>query len=344
MNIIDSNTQSHGLGTERELPLTVAMAVCNAERYLQSAIENILSQTFTGYELLIIDDGSNDSSVNIIKEFAAKDGRIRYILKDTNEGLSSVRNISIKEAHGKYLMMVDADDLFDLYTIEKALRTAYQNNADVVIWDYDTFYSDEMPSAKTASKLTEIDVNNRHALIYLPAFMPVRMLRTEYARKRGFEFPTGLTKQDIPIHWNIVTDKDANIVILPERLFHYRQHRGATSSRNGRSLFSLAYVMDIVGKDLRDNGLYSEYQKDYLKKRLTLLHGMYDFISPKIKHEAMDLICERLDNDAIQYLSNQISDLPYRTQLFYRAIKGDIKAKIQYHAFLLLRKLKRAIQ
>lgn len=344
INMTVSNSQSHVLDTKHKIPLTVAMAVFNAERYLKSAIENILSQTYIEYELLIIDDGSTDNSVNIIYEFAAKDDRIRYIIKDKNEGLSSVRNLSIKNARGKYLMMIDADDIFEQDTLAKAMAIAEGKKVDVVIWDYDTFDSDKFPTSRSDSNLKLIDVNNRHRLIYLPAFMPVRLVRTEYARNREFVFPAGLTKQDIPIHWSMVTDKEAIIELLPERLFHYRQHRNATSAKKGRSLFALAYVMDIVGNDLKKKGLYEEYKCDFLTKRLTLLHGMYDFISPEIKEEAMGMINERLDEDAKEYLSKGKGNLPRRTQLFYRSINGDFLAKIKYQTFILVRNLKRVIR
>lgn len=340
----DSSILSQDSGTELEFPLTVAMAVYNADRYLKPAIENILSQTYCKYELLIIDDGSTDNSINIIKGFADKDKRIRYILKSQNEGLSSVRNLSIKEARGKYLMMIDADDLFEPDAIAKAMNTALCNKADVVIWDYDTFCSGELPPAKVPSALNEIEASDRHALLYLPAFMPIRLIRTEYARSRKLEFPNGLTKQDIPVHWNIVTDSEAVIALLPERLFHYRQHPQATSSRKGKSLFSLAYVMDIVVQDLKKKNLYNEFKNDYYKKQLTLLHGMYDFISPENKDEAMKMINDRLNDDAQKYLSERIGDLPSRSQLFYRAINGSILAKISYQLFLSIRNIKRAIR
>lgn len=344
INMTDSNTLYHDLDTKYKTPLTVAMAVFNAERYLKSALDNILSQTYGEYELLIIDDGSTDDSVNIIKEFADKDDRIRYILKDKNEGLSSVRNLSIKDARGKYLMMIDADDLFESDTIAKAITIAEKRKADVVIWDYDTFHSDEPLSPRADSSLKGLDVNDRHKLIYLPAFMPVRLVRTDYARNHMVEFPAGLTKQDIPVHWSMVTDKEAKIVLLPERLFHYRQHIGATSARKGRSLFALAYVMDIVGNNLKNKGLYEEYKYDFQKKKLTLLHGMYDFISPELKDEVMGMINERLDEDAKEYLSKRIGNLSRRTQLFYRAINGDLFAKIIYKTFVLTRNIKRAVQ
>lgn len=336
--------QSLTLGAKQALPLTIAMAVYNAERYLKSAIENILSQTYSEYELLIIDDGSVDSSRTIIKELAETDNRIRFILKDSNEGLSSVRNLSIKEARGKYLIMIDADDLFDRDTFAMAMNAANQHNADVVIWDFDTFNSDDMLPTKTPSSLDGLDANNRHALIYLPAFMPVRLLRTEYVRSRHIEFPMGLTKQDIPVHWRMVTDREANIILLPERLFHYRQHRATTSCKNDRSLFSLVYVMDMVESDLKKYGSYDEFRTDYIYKKLTLLHGMYDFISPEFKNEAMHMITERLNSDAMQYISKQIEDLPLRTQLFYKSIEGYILARIKYNAFILLRRIKRAIR
>ncbi len=324
--------------------VTVAMAVYNAAEFLEEAVNSVIEQTLRDFELLLIDDGSTDASKNICSRLASSDKRIRCIFKNTNEGLSVVRNISIEEASGKYLLMVDADDLMNKHTLEQATIKAEIEKADVVIWDYETFNGNAPQLKNDESLLAKINSSNRMELLTLPAFMPVRLIRTDYIRIRGWKFPKGLTKQDIPIHWAMITDSNSKISLLPERMFYYRQQPNATSCRKGRSLFSLAKVMDIVEMNLVETGVYETYKNYFWKKRLELLHGMYDFIKPDFKVEALQMIHDRLNTEGKSFLETSESILTPRTRLFYRMIRGNVLAKIRYNSFICLRAIYRKLK
>jgi glycosyltransferase involved in cell wall biosynthesis len=89
--------------------VSVVMPVYNGERYLREAMDSILTQTFTGFELLVIDDGSTDGSAGIVRSYS--DSRIRLVANPTNEGLAAVRNRGIDESRGELLAWLDADDI-----------------------------------------------------------------------------------------------------------------------------------------------------------------------------------------------------------------------------------------
>lgn len=91
--------------------ISVVMSVYNGERYLSQSIESILGQTFTNFKFIIIDDGSKDNSLKIIKEYRYKDDRIKVIENKKNIGLPSSLNKGIKIAKGKYIARQDADDI-----------------------------------------------------------------------------------------------------------------------------------------------------------------------------------------------------------------------------------------
>lgn len=342
--IIHDSYMSYQDSQDKTPLVTVAMAVYNAAEYLEEAVNCILAQTLGDFELLLIDDGSTDISKDICLRLASSDNRIHCIFKMTNDGLSVVRNISVDEASGRYILMVDADDLMDERTLEKAVAMAEDASADVVIWDYDTFSGDAPQLKQETSTFSNIIPDNRTDLLTLPAFMPIKLIRTDYIRKRALKFPKGLTKQDIPIHWAVMTDPKCNISLLPERLFHYRQQPNATSCRKGRSLFSLAKVMDIVEKQLRESGLYETYKSIFWKKRLELLHGMYDFINPELKDEAMQMIRDRIDGEGASFLRDSSSLLTLRVRIFYKMIFGSTFAKIRYNLFLGARAIYRKIR
>lgn len=93
----------------REPQFSVIVPVYNVEKYLPRCIDSILSQTFTDFELLLIDDGSKDKSGSICDEYAQKDSRVRAFHK-LNGGVSSARNFGLKNAHGKWICFCDSDD------------------------------------------------------------------------------------------------------------------------------------------------------------------------------------------------------------------------------------------
>ncbi len=112
--------------------ITVIIPVYNSEKYLHQCVDSILAQTFTEFELLLIDDGSEDSSGKICDYYSAKDSRARVFHKK-NGGVSSARNLGLDIAEGKYLIFLDSDDYWlDNNILQVLLELAEQNCLDVV--------------------------------------------------------------------------------------------------------------------------------------------------------------------------------------------------------------------
>ena len=114
--------------------ISVIIPVYNTEKYLTTCLNSIINQTYKNLEIIIVNDGSKDNSLMILKDYAAKDTRIRIIDKE-NGGLSSARNAGISQASGKYVLHVDSDDWIELTMCEKLLEVAEKENADIVISD-----------------------------------------------------------------------------------------------------------------------------------------------------------------------------------------------------------------
>lgn len=115
--------------------ISIIVPVYNAEQYLHHCIDSILVQTYTNFELLLIDDGSTDSSGSICDEYAKKDSRVRVFHK-TNGGVSSARNFALDKAEGEYIGWVDADDWIEPNMYEKMYNSAIDNQADIVYCNF----------------------------------------------------------------------------------------------------------------------------------------------------------------------------------------------------------------
>ena len=116
--------------------ISVIVPVFKVEAYLAKCIESIRCQTYSNFELILVDDGSPDGSPQICDDYAAVDDRIRVIHKN-NRGLSSARNAGLDIAQGEFICFIDSDDYIKPEYLETLLTLQRKNNADLVICEYD---------------------------------------------------------------------------------------------------------------------------------------------------------------------------------------------------------------
>lgn len=116
--------------------ISVIVPVYNTEKYLHRCIDSILAQTFTDFELLLIDDGSKDNSGTICDEYAAMDSRVRVFHKE-NGGVSSARNLGLDNARGEWISFVDSDDWIEPILIESCIGVISEtHNIDIIRYGY----------------------------------------------------------------------------------------------------------------------------------------------------------------------------------------------------------------
>lgn len=140
-----------------ELNFTVAVMIYNVEQYLPACIKSIMVQSGDDIEILLIDDGSTDDSGNICDRYAEKDKRIRVIHK-MNGGVSNARNTAVKQAKGKWLIMVDGDDLLTDTAIEMC-RKYLNDDSDWIQFDAVTF-ADTLSLENWQPKGKEVIIEN----------------------------------------------------------------------------------------------------------------------------------------------------------------------------------------
>lgn len=147
------------MNKELDTLVSVVMAVYNGEKYLAQSIESILNQTFQDFEFIIIDDGSKDNSLRIIKEYQYKDCRVKIKKNKENIGLPASLNKGLKIAKGKYIARQDADDI----SLSNRLEVQYnymEDNSDVDILGSDNYYIDIGGNIFSENSIDEIDVTH----------------------------------------------------------------------------------------------------------------------------------------------------------------------------------------
>ena len=207
--------------------LSVLMPVYNAESFLSSAIESILNQNYKDYELLVINDGSTDSSLNILESFS--DERLNVINNDKNRGIIYTLNRGLKEAKGRYLARMDADDISNPERL--ALQVEYlENNPHVALVGG---YADVID--QNSNKFDAITVPLSHGDIVQNIFSsccfihPSVMFRTSIVQSLGGYDPTALHAEDYDLWLRLIQHYQA--ANLPVPLIQYRIHSSQISQK-----------------------------------------------------------------------------------------------------------------
>lgn len=121
-----------------EIKVSVIIPVYNAEKYLKQCLDTVINQTLKDIEIICVDDGSTDKSLDILKEYQENDNRI-IILQQQNQHAGVARNNGLKVAKGKYLSFLDSDDFFELTMLDEMYNKAEKDNSDIVICGWKNF-------------------------------------------------------------------------------------------------------------------------------------------------------------------------------------------------------------
>ena len=112
--------------------VSIIMAAYNAEKTIELAIESVLNQTYSNFELLVINDCSKDGTAKLVEAFSAKDNRVRLISNEKNSGVSYTRKHGLEEANGSWIAILDSDDAWTPEKLEKQIELQRRTNADLL--------------------------------------------------------------------------------------------------------------------------------------------------------------------------------------------------------------------
>lgn len=144
------------------IKVSVIIPVYNTERYVQAAVKSIMCQSFKDLEIIIINDGSTDRSLELVEELKDTDNRIK-VYSQTNQGLSITRNVGMSHAHGEYIYFMDSDDLLEKDAIELCYHKCEEEKLDFIFFDALSFFED---SIENAPSLNYIRTNKFSDKIY----------------------------------------------------------------------------------------------------------------------------------------------------------------------------------
>lgn len=332
--------------------ISVIIPVYNVEKYLRRCLDSVLSQTFSDWEAICVDDGTKDSSGKIIDEYAAKDSRFVAVHKE-NGGLSDARNAAMEHVRGEFVVYLDSDDFIHPQTFEIAMSIQRRSGADIVSWYKDRAYRNKLilrilfdsedVNYKPSSFFKTYDVDSLK-YDYTEDIMAVA---TEFSHPKdikkpvkhcyvwrhlirreildGISFVKGLAFEDFP-WWSTVLLKNPKVAYTMLPLYYYYCNLSSIdrSSSRGKKISSwvrgLGLMLDLYGSQA------SEYQLKCWTKNFK-----WPVIQGQIARHLKDV---QSSDTHFSYIAESLRDMLERGVFNDASTPADLKAVERVKKFL----------
>lgn len=252
--------------------ISVIIPVYNVKTYLIQCIEGVLSQVYKYIDVIIVDDGSADSSSMICEDYAAKDNRIQIVHK-TNNGLSSSRNIGILFATGDYIVFLDSDDFWSDRSALSSIAQIIESNVDLVCFGYREYVDGKGDNGIGIdfSGLPSVDLGKNELLaemfrcgIYISSAW-CKVIKLDVIKRNRLFFREGITSEDVDWSARLLLAIDS-IAVYSNSFYAYRQRSDSIvhniKYKNINNLSESIIECVEFGKDIKDEekkNLYYNY-------------------------------------------------------------------------------------
>lgn len=224
-----------------EIKVSIIIPVYNVEKYLKRCLDSVLCQTYTNFEVILVDDGSTDNSRDICDEYKKYDKRIKVIHKN-NEGVSVARNKGIEVATGKYILFLDSDDFIEKNCIEILIKSISNKKYDLVIYGYIMeFLNNDIENkvvtpnnkiyCKVEEYLNEFQYYRENGLF---GYVWNKMYQTEILRKYDILFENNAFPEDVYFNF-VYLQYCKEIMVINKSLYHYMHQSSHSLSKTQRN-------------------------------------------------------------------------------------------------------------
>ena len=331
------------------IKISVIIPVYNVEKYLRQCLDSIINQTLKEIEIICVNDGSTDSSQQILEEYALKDERIKLI-NQKNIGAGASRKIGLDNAKGDLIAFVDSDDWVELDAFNILYKNAISNNSDVVITNFKLFNENNNKYDNWHGLIIEdyFDGNidffnfNFHYTDIKPLLLNgytgcTKIYRTEFLRSyNDFYFPKYISLgEDVPFHVQVLL-RASRISFCKQKLYIYRISNNNSSSNTSiksEKVFEIFQIIDKVEIILIENKIINEFRYEFFIFQIVHLYHWFEKCDERLKNEFFSLIKKYFMN--IDLKNDEINRLDsYTKERYLNIINSD-----SYREFQLLTKI-----
>lgn len=230
--------------SSNKMKVSIITPVYNAEKHIHRCIKSIISQTYTDYELILIDDGSTDSSSSICDTYAENNDKIK-VIHQKNSGPGMSRNTGLLNATGDYILFVDSDDFIFNNTLEILVKKAEENNyPDALIFDYIMGTEEYNIKRNTIIGASEGFIDVKYAILNSSGATCCKMYKKEIITKYSITFPDMYRKEDFVFNKTALSYCDTVFYTTEHMYFYFNNinsimHTTSYSEKNQNTAFEI---------------------------------------------------------------------------------------------------------
>lgn len=323
--------------------VSVIVPVYNTEKYLEQCLNSILGQTLRELEVICVDDGSSDGSVDIIKKMAEKDGRLR-LLNQKNAGGGAARNLGLSKARGKYLMFLDSDDYFLPELLEKLAARCEETKAQVCVCKARCYHEDlgfetPEPAALREEFLPEKEVFHWKDMPegIFNAFHNWpwnKMFLASFVREKQLSFQEIRRTNDLYFTCRALMEAD-RITTVKEELIWYRVGiSGSCQTTNREAPLDFFQAFAALKEYLEDRGVFEQVKRSFVNHALD---GCIANLNSQENGRSQEALYEKLKGGLLRRLAIEGQPEEYfypgnrRMYGFYQVLEqGDYSDYLRY--------------
>lgn len=269
--------------------ISIIVPVYNTAKYLDKCIQTLIKQTLEDIEIIFIDDGSEDGSAEILKNYAKNDKRIS-ILNQNHKRQGAARNYGLSIAQGEYIGFVDSDDWVELDMFEKLYYQAKETDSDIVMCSMNTF--EDGTNKIIVNTYNTLDIFNQK--FFENSFTPQdtlnfifnisvspcnKIYRKSLIVKNNIKFPENIYFEDNAFFFKSWLNAQ-KISLLNQKLYQYRKSTASTT-KSDKNKLDIFKTLDLTKNILEENNYYNRLKTDYLRYKSASLQYWFSSIQNK---------------------------------------------------------------
>ena len=289
--------------------VSIVIPIYNVEKYLRKCLETIQNQTFKDIEVICVNDGTKDNSQDIVDEFVAKDSRFKSLIKQ-NGGLSDARNYGLPHCTGEYLLFVDSDDFLESETVVIAYNRAIKDNLDIVVFDFNEYYS------LTGQKIiysNNFDENKVYSLKDTPSLLCYvknaawnKLYKRSLFTEHNIYYPKGLNQEDLGTTPKLLLFAE-RIGFVKKSLYNYLIDRPNNITQQvDHRIYQILDIIKLITDFYKEQNCFDTYYEE-----LKYLCGInfLSFAKKLPQYQDIDFVMKYID-DSFHVIRSIFKDFP----------------------------------
>ncbi len=334
---------------DSNIKVSVVVPVYNVEKYLKQCLDSLVNQTLEDIQIICVNDGSTDSSLNILEEYGKDDSRIQ-IVSQKNKGLSGARNAGMKHIKGQYTFFIDSDDWIELDTLEQLYNESKTLDLDVLIYQVLNYHEDsgefeetqygciEAVSESFDSKVfTYKDVLD--VLFKIPHSAFNKLYKTSFLKNIQVEFLESLNYEDVPFFFSVFL-KASKVSILRKPLYFYRVREDSIMGSAGESSCDIFKILEETRTIINQTDILETNFQDFLLYLIVNFKKVYSTVNEEFKEKYFNKLKNTYSSFNLDKVENY-DGWHYSDKSFHQAItksntskEFDLTCKLLNYKFL----------